>query len=206
MPLDVYVASTPSSPMSAPLLSAERASYVTSARCESVQRERYFVWRLLEFALRDSLGLDPSRVEFRRSRQGGFEADGFYFSLSHTDGALAVAVSREPCGVDIELLRSVPNGKRIAERAFTEEQLRRLRECREEEAEAQVFFELWTAHEAEFKRASMARDDNHGDGITVSRIIDIGGRKYALSAVGSDFGTNIKFIDNFCEASNEGNN
>lgn len=70
----------------------------------------------------------------------------FCFSLSHTDGAVALAVSPIAVGADIERLREAPRG--VAARFFT----------REEQAYCVAdahFFEIWTRKEALAKRSGV---------------------------------------------------
>ena len=97
---DVYLALLPCGECDEPLHPEERDTLVKSTANPTVRRERYFVWRLLEMAIRRSLGLELSEIGLRREgeRWTSALAD---ISLSH-GGALAVAVSGAPVGVDIE--------------------------------------------------------------------------------------------------------
>ena len=72
------------------------------ARNPAVKRQRYAVWKLLMAAVGRSFGYDFNSLRFEKSREGKWSADGFEFSLSHTDVWCAAAVSNEACGVDIE--------------------------------------------------------------------------------------------------------
>ena len=47
--------------------------------------------------------------------------DGLHFNLSHTQGAVAVAIARQPVGVDIEIQRDMPDLLEIAETVFADE-------------------------------------------------------------------------------------
>ncbi|GEM_PF-298369 len=122
----------------------------------AVRRQRYAVWKLLETAVDRSFGYDFNRLNFKKSRDGKWTADGFEFSLSHTDGAAAVVVSNEACGVDIENIR-----EREHYYASSPEKLQRLmkRIMTEKEADGQCektpsvmdFLVLWTRKESIFK-------------------------------------------------------
>lgn len=112
-------------------------------------------------------------------------AENFHFSISHTDGAVCVAVCTSPCGVDTERVRSAPRG--VAKRFFTEA------EQRSAEASDAKFFEIWTGKEAHFKRfgGSLAKTLSEYDSLSIaakekSRIFDFGGYIAALSVADSE--------------------
>ena len=71
-------------------------------------------------------------------------APDFCFSLSHTDGAVALAVSPIAVGADAERLREAPHG--VAERFFTPEEQAYCTGADDR------FFEVWTRREALAKR------------------------------------------------------
>ena len=84
-----------------------------------------------------------------------------FISLSHSAGKVVVALDSQPLGVDIEQHRAVPRQMKIASRLFTQEQCARLEVSRaqvnaDEESEAELFFEFWTAKEAQYKALSQA--------------------------------------------------
>ncbi len=68
---------------------------------EVVKREKYSSWKLLEYAISRSFGFKFADLVFAKEK-GKWVCDKCYFSISHSDGYVAVAVSREACGVDIE--------------------------------------------------------------------------------------------------------
>lgn len=74
-------------------------------------------------------------------------APDFCFSLSHTDGAVALAVSPTPVGADIECLREAPHG--VAARFFTPEEQAYCAGADDR------FFEVWTRREALAKRSGV---------------------------------------------------
>lgn len=149
---DVYVALLPEGECGAPLYPEERDAYVKNTANPTVRRERYFVWRLLEIAARRSLGLELSEIGLRREgeRWAGELAD---ISLAHGGGALAVAISGEPVGVDIELLSDGSDGDRLAERFFNDAERAEYYAASEEERRL-TSIRIWTAKEAIFKSLS----------------------------------------------------
>lgn len=83
-----------------------RRKEIYSVTDEKLAESKINTWNLLNFALSHGLNANPCNVKFTRNEYGKWEANGFYFSLSHTDGAVAVAVSDFPCGVDVERISS----------------------------------------------------------------------------------------------------
>ena len=79
----------------------ERAKELSSIGNATVKREKEAVWGLLIAAI-GSLGTNPDDVTFGRTENGKWFCDKFFFSLSHSHGAVAVAISDNPCGIDIE--------------------------------------------------------------------------------------------------------
>lgn len=95
----------------------------------------------------EALGAENGQLQFARTDAGKpylVGAPDFCFSLSHTDGALTVAVSPTPVGADIERIRRAPRG--VAARFFTPE------EQAFSAASDARFFEVWTRKEALAKR------------------------------------------------------
>ena len=146
---DVYVALLPEGECDVPLYPEERDAYVKNTANPTIRRERYFVWRLLEIAARRSLGLELSEIGLHREgeRWTGELAD---ISLAHGGGALAVAISGAPVGVDIELLSDGSDGDRLAERFFNDAERAEYYAAPESER-GLAFLRVWTAKEAIFK-------------------------------------------------------
>ncbi len=75
---------------------------VDEIKNSAVRQEKTNSWNLLCFAIADCFNLNPACVKFYKNDFGKWCTDDFYFSISHTQGAVAVAVSSIPCGIDIE--------------------------------------------------------------------------------------------------------
>lgn len=83
-----------------------RRKEIDSVTDEKLAESKIKTWNLLNFAVSHGLNKNPCNVKFTKNEYGKWEANGFYFSLSHTVGAVAVAVSEFPCGVDAEKISS----------------------------------------------------------------------------------------------------
>ena len=148
--VDVYLAEMPAAGEMPPLSCALRQRDIDAVSNPELKRQKYYVWRLLEYALQRSFGFKPDDVTFRKEGER-YLCDRAHFSLSHSGNALAVAVSRAPVGVDLE---------RVTERD-TDRLTRRVLNPAEAAAydalpadqRADFFFRTWTAKEALFKAA-----------------------------------------------------
>lgn len=125
------------------------------ARFESVIDRGKREWLLLAGAgLREILGQElacpPGRIEIQRSRRGRpslFSAVGPFFSLSHSGGWAAVAVSRSgPVGVDIESSERRISLDRV--RALLTEPEARTVDALDRKRRVEGFLAHWTAKEA----------------------------------------------------------
>jgi hypothetical protein len=150
MPIqDVYLCPMPAEDVPLPSLPPLRAAEVAAASHPRVAREKAFVWRLLEYAVTRSFGKKLSDLSPRKTPSGKWVAEGIWFSLSHTEGLLAVAVSRAPIGIDAERVRdTLPDA--LCRRALSPEEYAALAALPEEERCAS-FAALWTVKEAAFK-------------------------------------------------------
>ena len=190
---DVYLALLPCGECDAPLYPEERDVLVKNTGNSAVRRERYFVWRLLEMAIRRSLGLELSEIGLRREGER-WTSELADISLSH-GGALAVALSGEPVGVDIESLSGDSDTARLAERFFSDPERAEYFAAPEEERRS-AFLRIWTAKEAIFKSQRSAvfapSEVDSGASRVHSRTVRLGGEDFILSvATESELTLNI---------------
>lgn len=101
--LDVYIAAIPDNMEQSTVYPSDRDKFIRETKGFSKRLERYAVWRLLEIAVKHSFSLSMEEISFSENK-GKWSCDKLFFSLSHTRGAVAAAVSKLPCGVDIEAM------------------------------------------------------------------------------------------------------
>jgi phosphopantetheine--protein transferase-like protein len=180
---DVYLAELPLDCDIGVLESRERMEEINSISNERVKREKYFVFKLLYYALERSFGLRGNKLELKKELYGGWSCGDIYLSLSHSDGALAVAVSRAPIGVDIERVKC-PRKKDLARHILNEKELSEYESIPEENREKRLI-ELWTAKEAIFKSKGLDRFlPTHTDTFSesfVTKSIELKGEYYIFS-------------------------
>lgn len=184
MPIvDVYLAALPEREMGQPLSCPLRQAQLEEISNGETKREKYYAWKLLEYALERSLGLKIGDMTFTKAENGQLVTDRVRFSLSHSKGALAVAISRGAVGVDIEKM-DIPRHPGLPRRIMTDEEFEAYTQLSPEQQHG-YFIKLWTAKEALFKAAGAERfvpaAQDTAKGIFRSYEVSVGGKQYALS-------------------------
>lgn len=181
--VDVYIAELLTEEPIGSLECEARMEEIRSVSNERLKREKYFVWRLLCYALERSFGMRGKRLDFTRAEHGGWKVSEAEFSLSHSEGALAIAVSRAPVGVDIERV-TPPRVKNFEKYIMTDAELAAFYTIPVQERLNRLF-EVWTAKEAIFKSKGLsAFHPTKTDTLSAkikSESIEIRGEKYVWS-------------------------
>lgn len=157
------------------LVSAYRREKVSRLRFRTDRNSSLAAGILLSHALREYAGIDESACTYVKGRGGkphivcGSDAqyrldstfgggDEFcamanrqsagevQFSLSHTDGLVAVIVGGMPCGIDTEKIRDFPES--IVKRLFSEGDMERALSCGEDADRNRYCMRVWTRREA----------------------------------------------------------
>ena len=148
---DLYIAVIPDKPIEK-VYPPKRQEYIQSASNKKLISQRYFVWKLLEYSFKNSFGFDFEKLEFKLNEQGRWECDECFFSLSHSNNVVAVAVADSPVGVDIECLeRSVPDT--LYKKILTDKEMSEYIYM-EKSKQKKYLIKKWTAKESLFKIGS----------------------------------------------------
>lgn len=99
---DVYVAFDINALAKGEIVDTKRKKDICETKNQRAKEEKIAVWNLLAIATRNSLDMDIDNVKFDKQKNGKWTSDKFAFSLSHTNGCVAVAVSKDDCGIDVE--------------------------------------------------------------------------------------------------------
>lgn len=140
----------------------QRRAEIEKIKNPRVKAEKLFAWLLLEYAVKADFGCALSSLNPRKTDSGKWVADRIFFSISHSDGIIAVAVSDKPVGVDIQG-EVAPRAKNFAEKVLNERELSELSELADKDKSKQLI-ELWSKKEALFKL--------DGDGVFSPKKID----------------------------------
>jgi len=125
----------------------------------AADRTRFLAARgALRRLLGQYLGLQPNRVHLvvgPRGKPALAEAAGLHFNLSHCKDEALIAISfAGEVGVDIELMRPLPDALDLARRFFAPDEVAAL-ECAEPSRSADEFLRCWTRKEACLKATGL---------------------------------------------------
>lgn len=158
--LDVYLMPLHETKQDGAVYPPAREAYIQSAADEEVRRQRFAVWKLLETAVDHSFHYRFSDLRFRRKHSGKWTCNRLHFSLSHTKGAVAVAVSNAAVGIDVE------NAEAFSEKYSDSKKLSAIaahtltaQELSEFSNTPEAFLQLWTKKESYFKYMGASRFD-----------------------------------------------
>ena len=159
-------------------------------RCtnQRAKQQRYCVWRLFDYALRDCYDGGVADFDFYVDDNGKWQTHYcISFSLTHCNNVVAVAVCNHAVGIDLEAVshftRHVGSAD-FAERVLTDNEQLLLQDV-SIEARAELLAKLWTKKESFFKlRGSSAFVPKSID-TTIkparSQLLTLGGEQYVLS-------------------------
>lgn len=207
MPIaDVYVATIPEKMEETPLYPPARMQEVLTCTNEQVKRQRYYAWKLLEYALERTFGYKISNLTFEKTKSGKWTSPTCFFSISHSEKAVAVALSRKTIGVDVEILRPTKNG--FIEKVLTKTEKGEFSSIPETE-QTEYLIGKWTEKESIFKtfgenRFQPAKIETAKYEVK-SKKISVLGEEYMLSVAGETLG-NLRFFENIALTDNGAEN
>ena len=186
----IYLAPTPFSfvGLSESLFPTERRREIEESRNARVRGEKYAVWKLLEKAFWETYGVKMHEAGFRREQCGKWKCNRAFFSLSHTNGACAVAVSNKSVGVDIEAMALPRFGARLARHILTESEKKHYAAVSDEKKNL-FCAAAWTGKESVFKRGEkeiFLPSETDGFDSTVCGRVRLGGKEYVFSCACAD--------------------
>lgn len=182
--VDVYTARIPVGVRISKLCVKQRVAEIESCTNEKVKREKYCVWKLLEYALNRSFGLNVKKMRFDKDGNGKWRTDGCCFSLSHCEGIVAVAVSRRDVGVDVE--KATDRLEAVKQKFLTEKELE---EYSRQTDKTAYLAEKWTQKESIFKMQGgkgFVPDKIQTDEFTTRSMRLDGDGEYVLSVAAAD--------------------
>lgn len=155
--LYVYTAAIPTDVGVEAVFPSSRSEEIFACGSDKTKKEKYCAWKLLEYALFHAFGKRIEEIAFAKSAQGKWTCDFCHFSLSHSETAVAVALSDSPIGIDIEQIKPVKNREKVAKKILTEAELEDYQRLTVNPKAANAFLlEIWTKKESVFKRGGIA--------------------------------------------------
>ena len=176
---------------------AIRSEFIQRCTDTLTKQQSYSVWRLLDYALRDCYGVGVDHFDFTISDNGKWCCNGVYFSLTHCDNVVGVAVCNSPVGVDIEavasFIRHVDNDG-FVERVLTDSEQSVLKKTPLNHR-VETLARFWTQKESIFKmRDSATFVPNTIDTVknfSCSQLVTLAEQTYMLS-VATQIATNVE--------------
>lgn len=147
MAVKVYISSVSAAGELQPVWPAGRQAQLEETKNARHRQARYAVWRLLEYALRDALGLELRQLRLSL-KDGKWTCPECFFSLAHSENAVAVAISTQPVGVDIEMDR--PLRPELADKILSDEEMAAFRQLSPLGKQAYLI-DRWCKKESMFK-------------------------------------------------------
>lgn len=96
-----------------PLYCEERQTEINHCLTQKSHDEKYYIWHLLQFAMKDTFHIDIKNVSFSHLKNGKWTCPLCYFSFSHSGPLLAVALSNQKVGIDIQSIRDISNKSKM---------------------------------------------------------------------------------------------
>lgn len=168
----VYVAKFPFQTDDDSIFPPERRREIESCANETVRAQKFFVWKLLEYALEKSFGLNMKTLSFFTER-GRWSCSACDFSLTHCDRLCAVALSENRVGVDLQAVESERFIK-LGDKILTARESETLKSLPDHIRGREISL-LWTKKEALFKR--------EGGAVFVPKNIETDGGHFAVKTV-----------------------
>ena len=148
---------------------------------------------MLEKVVKEYLNIGFDNLQFTKTDNGQWICPSFYFSLSHTDSLVCVAVSDAPIGVDAEIVHVLR--QEIAGRILTDSEREMFCSLQEKEKN-DYLLSTWVKKESIFKmmgaRALLPKTIETDEHVTLLRQIKVEGRCYVI-AVCSEAKNEIDF-------------
>lgn len=167
---------------------APRQAQIDDCTNLAVKCQKYAVWKLLEYAVKQYLGIsiyDCNPV----CSNGRWSADGIYFSLSHSGNTVAVAVGKSPIGVDVQQIDTTKFDDKLANRVLTANE-KPLYDTAPNKTE--TLAEIWAKKEAIFKfgnQTTLCQIDTTLYPNATSEIHELFGTTYAVAICTQDVTT-----------------
>ena len=193
-----YICEIPSELRLCDVFPSERNDEIQKTANEKLRAEKYFAWRLLEYAISKLLKKTMQEISFKKGDNGRWSAEGFDFSLSHSNGVVAVVISDSAVGIDIEQV-SAPKSKSFARRIFSDGEYSEFLSIPSEKRE-EYLAKKWTEKEAVFKSRNLSafipRQTAAENGEKVkTEFFTIGDKRYFCSVCSLQAIANAEIVD-----------
>lgn len=144
----VYVGVIPKTVQIGSVTCEKRNEDIAVCVSDKARKERYCVWKLLEYALRKTYGNGVDLTAFEKQASGKWVSPNACFSLSHSGEIAVVALAECAVGIDVE--RGKEKLLRLHEKILCDNEKVAYATI-QEELRVRYLMEKWTQKEAVFK-------------------------------------------------------
>lgn len=133
------------------LMDDDRKKKILSINHQPTQRMSVFGEWAAKLELSKLTNKKPQDVKIARTNKGKPYAVNipYCFSISHSANLLALAIDKQPIGIDIEIIK--PFKKDVSKKICTENDLTLLNKSNDENDRNLTLYKIWTAKEAYYK-------------------------------------------------------
>ncbi|MCI8472300.1 MAG: 4'-phosphopantetheinyl transferase superfamily protein [Clostridiales bacterium] len=172
------------------LIAPDKKSKLDNYKSDIDKKLGLYADLLLRIAIHQDLNIENSDIKLSTNSYGKpflKNNQDYHFNISHTHNMIAVAISSNPVGVDVERTREIDTG--IAKRFFTKREQNYIEKSQDDLYER--FFEIWTKKEAYIKCTgkglSVPLDSFDVTGKSLSeRFYTVGDGKYIINMCGAE--------------------
>lgn len=124
-----------------------KRSSISAIKNETAKKESLLAWYIFsQFCKKHSLS--PDEIFFSETKKPLLKNSEMHFNITHTNGFVALAFSKEAVGIDAEEIKNVK--KSVMEYVLCENELRKIYTC---ENKDEAFIKLWTLKESYLKHS-----------------------------------------------------
>ena len=143
----VFIAKIPKT-IEGNLYCKERNDEISSCKSKKVKKQKFYSWALLEHVAK-SLGFSPCDLRFEKLDCGKWKCDKFNFSISHSGEFVAIVISKDKIGLDLQEDVSLPCDA-FANKILTNSELNNFNSLRDNDKHS-FLLEKWTQKESVYK-------------------------------------------------------
>lgn len=132
------------------LIASDKKARLDNCKSDMDKKLGLYADLLMRVTINQDLNIENANIVFGEnncSKPLLINNQDYHFNISHTHNMIAVAISNNPVGVDVERIREIDTG--IAKRFFTKREQNYIEKSQDDLYER--FFEIWTKKEAYIK-------------------------------------------------------
>lgn len=140
-----------------------RKEEIESCKSDKTKDEKFYSWKLLEKVFREEYGISIKSLHFRKQDNGKWVCKDWNVSISHSGSLIAIAISKNKVGIDIQKIEEVNLSSGLVDKVFLENE-------KHENIDEYEFAKVWGLKESSFKLSNDTGFNPHNyDTISINR-------------------------------------